>query len=65
MYLDHLFTASCFLQTVKKMESTLAAFMAETRITLPNLDDRMRKFENPDLLPGHSTAFSAKINIVF
>ena len=52
-----------FLQTVKKMESTLPAFMAEARITLQNLDDRMRKFENPDLLLAHSTPFS--VNIVF
>ena len=52
-----------FLQTVKKMESTLAAFMAETTMTLQNFDDRMRKFENPDLLPAHSTPFS--VNIVF
>ena len=63
MYLDHLFPAYCFLQTVKKMESTLPAVMAEARITLQNLDDRMRKFENPDLLLAHSTPFS--VNIVF
>lgn len=40
------------------MESTLAAFMAETRITLQNLDDRMRNLEHPGLLPGHSTPSS-------